>query len=100
MSKQPRLYNRKNGVVLPYSKRLLELHPDVVKLNEDGEDPIEEVDATDPVEPAGDSIIIEKATKDQLIEFAATHYGETLPQRESIDELRQRVHDLIEGDKE
>lgn len=93
------LYNRKNGVTLPYSKALLKNNPEVVELTEEGDDPIEEVDATEQQAPAynGESIIVEKATKQELVDFAANHYGESLNKRDAIETLREQVRNLIEA---
>lgn len=94
------LMNRKTGVKFPYSKRLLKNNDNVVEVDASGDDPIDEVDATGETESAykGDSIIIEKATKSELIDFAGEHYGAQLAKRDSIEDLRAQVRELIEAD--
>lgn len=97
------LYNRVTGVTFPYSKTLAKNNRNVVMLDEDGQDPIEEVDATAETgsESAydGDSIIIDKAEKSELIDFAANHYGVQLAKRKTLDELREEVRALVESDE-
>lgn len=55
-------------------------------------------DDTVPLEEAADlASTIQKATKDELIEIALDHFGESLDKRKKVDTLRAELLGLLEG---
>lgn len=87
------LRNVKTGAVFPF-------HPLLAK-NKDME-PYEQGQDDEIIDIGGSKgsggIIIEKATKAELIDFAAVNYGAEIDKGQGVAEIREQVRKLVEAD--
>jgi len=103
--------NPATGVVFRATPTLKKMKPHFEPCNEKGHSAFDEVDVADEPEekapapqaggqsltPDGSGIIVQNATKKELMEYAYQQFGEKLNGREPVETLRQQVTDLIEA---
>lgn len=91
------LINSKTKVVFPYHA-LLAKNKDIVPYNEEvhGKLGTEELEPSDAASPNG-SIIISRARKDELINFAFENYGIQIEDDLTVAEIREQVKRLVEA---
>lgn len=90
------LRNVKTGAVFPFHAQLAR-NKDMEPYESGQEDVIHEIGGSSASSSQG--IIIDKASKPELIKFAADNYGEDIDRNLSLTAIRSTVRALIEGEE-
>ena len=90
------LKNKVTGAVFPFHKGLLK-NKNIIPYDEEFEE-IGGIEEESSGASSENGLIIGKAKKAELIKFAAENYGVQLNSKDSIEELRQQVTNLVEED--